>query len=174
MGLTKKTHTPFLRILFLASSVLLIMMFRGSFLWAGWEFDLETGVVISGYNDVRSPGDTGTKLSLSEELETDPALILRARITYVIGKRHRVSAFAAPLTLKANGQVDRPVSFEGEVFPANTPLEATYRFDSYRFTYRYDIVQKEKLTFGLGFTAKVRDAAIGLKSADAEAEKTNI
>ena len=34
--------------------------------------DVESGVVFSGYNDVRIPGDQGTLFSLSEELDASP------------------------------------------------------------------------------------------------------
>lgn len=59
-------------------------------------------------------------------------------------------------------------------FPANTALEGTYKFNSYRLTYRYDIVQKPRFEFGLGFTAKIRDAKISLSSPDLYSEKTNV
>jgi len=45
---------------------------------------------------------------------------------------------AAPLRLKADGTVDKDVIFDASTFPAGTPLKAEYRFDTYRFTYRYD------------------------------------
>jgi len=144
-----------------------------STLRAEWELDLETGAAISGYNDVRIPGDTGTKISLSRELDADPTAFFRARVTYTFSKRHAVSAFAAPLTLKASGKVNRAVTFRSETFPPNTPLEATYRFDSYRLTYRYELVQKDRFSFWLGFSGKIRDAAIRLESAAAESEYTN-
>jgi len=142
-------------------------------LHAGWQIDFETGVVISGYNDARIPGDTGTDISLSKDLETDPKLFFRARLTYILSNRHTFSAFAAPLRLYANGKVDRAITFQEEVFPPLTDLKAVYRFDSYRLTYRFDFIQKEKFQFGLGFTGKIRDAEISLESSTNKATKTN-
>jgi len=142
-------------------------------LLAGVQLDLETGAVISGRNDVRIPGDTGTDISLTDSLHTDPSLFIRVRLTYTFVRRHSLSVLIAPLTLESSGQVDHEVIFVDVAFPPDTPLEATYTFNSYRLTYRYDLVKREKLTFGLGFTAKIRDAAISLKSADAESVKTN-
>ncbi|MFM9952340.1 MAG: hypothetical protein ACKV1O_30700 [Saprospiraceae bacterium] len=60
------------------------------------------------------------------------------------------------------------------MFPANTELTGTYKFNSYRLTYRYDIVQKRRFEFGLGLTAKIRDAKIALSSAGLVSEKTNL
>jgi hypothetical protein len=159
--------------IFVLSGIALLFFLPFTALSADLELDLETGAAISGYNDVRIPGDSGTKFSLSKELEANPSVFLRARVTYTFNERHALSAFAAPLTLKASGKVDRAVDFQNETFPPHTPLEATYRFDSYRFTYRYELVQKDRFSFWLGFTGKIRDAAISLESATAEAEYTN-
>lgn len=140
---------------------------------AGWHVDLETGAVISGYNDVRSPGDGGTMLSLSEELTTDTDEYIRARLTYSFRLRHSLALLAAPLTLKAEGSVPKEVIFEDATFAPDTPLEATYRFDSYRLTYRYDVYRRPNLTLGFGVTGKIRDAEVRLESDAQRGVKTN-
>lgn len=139
---------------------------------ARWFADLETGVVFSGYNDIRIPGDSGTNLSLSDELSTDPSHFFRIRLGRHFGRRHTVSALFAPLTLTAAGSVAREVEYAGATFPADTDLRASYRFDSYRLTYRYDFFLSDSWEVGAGFTAKIRDAAIGLDG-QVFAEKTN-
>lgn len=136
--------------------------------------DLESGVVFSGYNDVRIPGDQGTLFSFSRELNASPKLFYRIRAGYTFGTRHNVSLLYAPLTVKSDGTVNRDLSFEGVVFPANTSLTGFYKFNSYRVTYRYDIVEKPRFEFGLGFTAKIRDAKISLSSPSLYSEKTNV
>lgn len=136
--------------------------------------DFESGLVIPGYNDVRIPGDQGTLFSLSEELTTAPELFFRFRATYTFGTRHNLSLLYAPLTVDSEGSVNRDIIFEGVEFPANEELTGVYKFNSYRLTYRYDIVEKPRFEFGLGFTAKIRDAKISLESADLESEKTNV
>jgi len=136
--------------------------------------DVESGVAFSGYNDVRIPGDQGTLFSLSEELDASPKIFLRVRAGYTFGTRHNLSLLYAPLEIKSEGSISRDLTFEGVVFPASTPLEGTYKFNSYRLTYRYDIVERPKFEFGLGFTAKIRDAKIALYSAGDESVKTNV
>ncbi len=135
--------------------------------------DLESGMVLSGYNNVQIPRSTGTRISLSEELKTDPTLFFRAKLIYSISDRHKLSIFYGPLQLKGNGKINRDVNFEGVVFPADTLLKSLYRFDSYRFTYRYDFYQNDKFQAGIGLTAKIRDAAISIEGADTISEKTN-
>jgi len=127
---------------------------------AKWFLDLETGLVSSGYNNVRIPGDTGTKFSLSEDLQTDSSAFFRFRFGRQFGQRHTLFVFVAPLSLNASGSVNQDVLFFEETFPADTPLSGVYRFNSYRLTYRYDFLRKKRLTLGVGFTAKIRDAAI--------------
>ncbi|MDZ7291183.1 MAG: hypothetical protein ONB44_13350 [candidate division KSB1 bacterium] len=138
-----------------------------------WHVDLETGAVFSGYNDVRIPGNTGTDLSLTEELQTDARAFYRVRLEYAISTKSSLALLIAPLRVNADGQVDRPVRFEGVTFPANTPLLAKYRFDSYRLTYRYDFHRAEKFHAGIGFTAKIRDASISLEDNARKSEKKN-
>ena len=126
-----------------------------SLLHAQLKLDLETGGIFSGYNDIRIPGDGGTLFSLSEELEIDPSVFFRVRVFYDFNPRHHLGVLIAPLSLTSTGQLDRDLIFEGKTFPANTPLDATYRFNSYRLIYRYDFLLKEKIELGIGFTAKI-------------------
>jgi hypothetical protein len=141
--------------------------------YARWDFDIGTGAVFSGYNDVRIPNRSGTDISLSEELETEPDYFVTVRITHSIDNKHNLSIFAAPLRLTANGKVNKKVKFEGEEFSANIPLTAVYRFDSYRLTYRYDFHRGRNFQAGFGFTAKIRDASISLEDDCKKSEKKN-
>lgn len=138
-----------------------------------WAFDFETGIVLSGYNDVRIPRDSGTLLSLSEELDTDPSFFGRGWLEYRPAERHTIGVLVAPLRLQAKGSVAKIVRFEGEEFPAFAPLKATYEFNSYRLTYRYDVHRSPRLKIGVGLTAKIRDALVRLESNGRVSEKTN-
>ena len=156
---------------FLLALVLTLAVSAGAS--ARWSLDLETGALFSGYNNVRIPRSTGTLFSLSRELKTEPGMFIRGKPGISWGDRHVVTLLEAPLRLKAQGQVNRPVTYEGTTFPALTPLSATYRFDSYRLTYHYDFMRRPALRAGLGITAKIRDAAIGVEGGGQSAEKKN-
>lgn len=136
--------------------------------------DVETGAVFNGYNDVRIPGDEGTLFSLTDDLKADSEMFYRLRASYTINQRHTLSVLYAPLETKSQGSVPRDIFFEGELFPANTGLGSTYIFNSYRLTYRYNVVHNPGLEFGVGFTAKIRDAKIAMASAESVSEKTNV
>lgn len=136
--------------------------------------DVESGALFPGYNDIRIPGESGTKISFKDDLQTEVSPFFRLRLGYTIKSRHTISALYAPLNVTPKGMVGFPVDFEGETFAANTPLDASYTFNSYRITYRYDLVKRPKLDFGLGFTAKIRDAEIALSGKGVEASKKNV
>lgn len=136
--------------------------------------DLETGAVGTGYNNVRIPGDQGTFFSLKDDLKSKTEFFYRIRASYTINNRHTLSLLYAPLETVSEGNFPDDIFFEGVTFPANTEITGTYKFNSYRLTYRFEIVLKPKFELGLGFTAKIRDARIALATAGLESEKINV
>lgn len=136
--------------------------------------DAESGVAGTGYNNVRIPGDAGTTFSLSKDLKADPKIFYRIRAGYTFLKRHTISALYAPLEIRSTGLAPFDIMFNGNDFTSNTRLTGLYKFNSYRLTYRYDLIQKPHFEFGIGFTAKIRDAAISLATGTEFSEKTNV
>jgi hypothetical protein len=141
---------------------------------AQFAVDVESGIVSSSYNDVRIPGDTGTLFSLSDDLDAKSTVFYRVRVHYSVGARSDISLLVAPLEIRADGRPGKDIRFAGKTFAADVPLDATYRFDSYRLTYRYDLQRSGRLEFGIGLTAKIRDAEVRLSSSEAESKKTNL
>lgn len=140
---------------------------------AGWAVDLEGGIAGSGYNDIAVPGESGTRISFTDDLSTEIHRYWRLRLGYEVNDRNHLSALVAPLRLVARGSVPFDVRFEDRTFAAGTPLEGQYRFDSYRLTWRHDFRVREKLRLGAGLTAKIRDAEIRLEGADIETSTRN-
>lgn len=134
--------------------------------------DLEAGVAWAGYNDVQVPGGTGTRFSLTDDLDASATPYWRARLGATLARRHTVFAFFTPIRLDARGTLRQDVSFDGETFRAGTPVLARYRFDSPRLTYRYGLVRRDRLDVDVGVTAKVREAAISVQG-DRFAETTD-
>ena len=139
---------------------------------AAADADIEVGAVLASRNDIRIPGDGGTRFSLVDDLSTRAAPVFRLRLGYRIAERHVVTALYAPLRVNATGRIDRDIVFAGGTFAADTPLLAVYRLDSYRLTYRYSFVATPELDLAAGLTAKVRDAEVSLYGADVR-RKTN-
>ncbi len=141
---------------------------------AQWSVDLESGTAGARYNDVRVPNSTGSLFSLTDDLDAQSTPFFRIRIGYTMGSRHHLVLFAAPFTIKAQGRLNENVWFNQENFPAGASLDAGYTFNSYRATYRYDLIRGGNWTVGIGFTAKIRDAAIRLEGGGKATEKTNV
>lgn len=135
--------------------------------------DVEGGAAFTGYNDVAIPADTGTRLSLKDEVSSDPAAAIRLRLGYTFG-RHTVSALYAPLTVHGSGTLDKDISYRGKNFTKGSDVESVYRFDSYRLTYRYALIATDSLNVGAGITAKIRSADIALMSESGYAHRSDL
>jgi hypothetical protein len=142
--------------------------------WAQGALEVEGGYVIPGYIDVAIPGDTGTRFSLTDDLEAQHTAAFRVRYGHTFAQKHWVGLLAAPLTVESQGTLDQDVDFNGTTFSKGTPVDSTFRFDSYRLIYRYLFHQSDRWSFSFGAALKVRDAAIGLEGGGLESEKTNV
>lgn len=155
--------------------ILLIGLWLGSPLFAEkWSLEVETGGVFPGYNDVQVPNETGTRFSLKDDLSLPDDLYFRLRLSWRLARRHGLSILYAPLTLKADGTLEQPVSFAGTIYPQGTFVDALYRFNSYRLTYRYLLIDKPRINFWIGFTAKIRDAEIALEGGGQSSNTTDV
>jgi hypothetical protein len=124
--------------------------------------DIESGFVFPGYNEVRIPNDQGTTFDFNSDFEIQGAVFpLRVRPGYTFGKNHIFDLFA-PLRLQYQGEPGFDINFQNSQFDGTRPIDGFYKFNSYRLTYRRDLIQDEKWVLGLGFTAKIRDAQIKL------------
>ena len=138
------------------------------------EFDLELGPVVTAQNDVRIPGEGGTLFSLKDDLVAEATGYLRLRLNQTFKSVHTVSLLYAPLEIESIGSIEKDVFYNGTTFAAGTPLTGTYKFNSYRLSYRYHVLQKPNLVVALGASAKIRDANIVLASEDTKVERTSL
>ncbi len=143
--------------------ILTVILFAVIPAQAGPFFDVETGPVFTGINDVRIPGKSGTRFSFVDDLNTDPWYFLRFKFGYIIKDQHSLYFLAAPLEIPTEGKLKKNVNFKGRVFNAGDTVTAKFKFNSYRFTYRYDPVFRDDIEFGIGLTFKIRDAAISME-----------
>ena len=140
-----------------------------------FEVEIEGGPVWQSRNDVRIPNDaSGTKFSLVDALGSGPYAAGRAYITWNASERHSCRILLAPLSITGTCAFEAPVDFAGEFFAAGAPTKATYRFNSWRATYRYRFGSGEGTAWWIGFTAKVRDAKIQLDQEGVTARKTDV
>ncbi len=137
--------------------------------------EVEAGPVWQSRNDVQIPNDqAGTRFSLVDLVGTGPQPAGRLYVTWNISRRHGLRALAAPLSYTETGMFDGPVNFAGETYQPGVPLDATYKFNSWRLSYRYRLVDRERLSLVMGFTAKIRDAKVELRQGGTSSKKTDV
>lgn len=139
-----------------------------------WNLDIEAGPVFAGSNTIQVPNPGGTRFSLTDSFDINTKIYYRLRMNFNLAKRHQLSVLYAPLSLNASGVVDRDILFQENTFPAGETIQALYQFNSYRLTYRYKLMNREKINLWIGFTAKIRDAEIRLESRINQASTTDV
>src|SRR5512142_2453684 len=104
--------------------------------------ELEGGPVWQSRNDVQIPNNaTGTRFSLVDLVGSGPLPAGRLYVLWNITDRHGLRLLLAPLSYTENGQFTSPVNFAGKTFQPGFPTDATYKFNSWRVTYRYNFHQ---------------------------------
>jgi len=135
--------------------------------------NLELGAFYTNINDIRN-GNNGTLLSLKNDFNTPVSPFLRLRAGYLLNGKNHFSLLYAPLKITETGTIEKDILFDGKNFKANMPIEVVYKFNSYRFTYNRIIISKDNFKFGLGLSAKIRDAGFSLKNREFLSENFSI
>lgn len=164
----KTTHTQHPHLSWLCILGLYISFLLPTFASAtpNWGIEVEGGWVWPGRIDVRIPGDAGTRFSFRNDLDVDNSAYARGRLFWKPADRHTVIATVVPLEISARGEFAHDTRFADSVFAAGTPVRASYRFNNYRLTYRYHLIQSERGDLEVGATAFIRDARVKVSSAD--------
>lgn len=136
--------------------------------------DIEAGPAFTGYNDLAIPSDTGSRISLKDDIVSDPALSVRLRVGHTFLNRHTVSVLYSPLTVRGSGTLNEDISYQGQTFSGGDSVESMYRFDSYRLTYRYAFINNDDLLVAAGITGKVRSADIAVMSGSGYAHRSDL
>ncbi|MDX1647562.1 MAG: hypothetical protein R3304_10495, partial [Longimicrobiales bacterium] len=137
--------------------------------------ELEAGPAWQSYNDVEIPNDgSATRFSLDDLVGHSPWPGGRLYVTWNLAERHGLRVLVAPFSLTETATPGRPLDFVGERYEAGIPTAATYTFNSYRLTYRYQFRRGERWTGWIGFTSKLRDATVALDQGTAASRKDDL
>ena len=137
--------------------------------------EFETGAIWQGRNEIQIPDTVaGTRFSLADIQDSTPIVQRRVEATWNPGRRHALRFVYQPLGFSGTGSFATPVLFAGGTFAPDTSVGSDYKFDSYRFTYRYLFYESSTWRVSAGATAFVRDAKVELRQAGTTASDSNL
>jgi hypothetical protein len=129
--------------------------------------DVSGGLVAQSYNKVQIPNEEGTAFDLYKDFQIQgPAIYYSLKLGYRFREKNHLFLLYAPLSVNYEGAAPFDIRFQNTTFLQGQNVDAYYKFNSYRVTYRRDILSSERWIVGLGFTAKIRDAEIRLTYAE--------
>lgn len=127
---------------------------------------LSAGQAFQERNNVQIPNDeTGDRFSLVDIAGEGPLPAVRLEGIWAFKPKHELRVLLAPLSYTETGDIEESIRFAGSTFSNTEPVEASYRFNSWRIGYRYHWKSKDHWDLWVGGTLKVRDAEIKLSQA---------
>jgi hypothetical protein len=137
--------------------------------------DVSGGLVAQSYNKVQIPNEEGTAFDLYKDFQIQgPAIYYSLKLGYRFREKNHLFLLYAPLSVNYEGAAPFDIRFQNTTFPQGQNVDAYYKFNSYRVTYRRDIISSEKWIVGIGLTAKIRDAEIRLTASDTMDKKVDL
>jgi hypothetical protein len=130
---------------------------------AGLAVEVEGGPLWLTRNDVRIPPVGGTDFSLLDLTARGPDPFIRVQANLQFADRHAFRLLFAPVRTSGTGTFATPVRFVDQVFAPSTPTAGTFKFNTYRLTYRYTLHDGEQWRVQIGAAVLVRDAKIELQ-----------
>ncbi|MFK7889941.1 MAG: hypothetical protein AB8B63_03925 [Granulosicoccus sp.] len=140
-----------------------------------FSFQLSAGSARQERNRVQIPNDeSGTRFSLVDVAGEGLVPAYRLEGFWALNDRHSLRLLLAPLSYTETGELQTVTDFDGATFSSDQPVEATYRFNSWRLGYRYLWQDRANWNLWIGATAKIRDAEIKLVQGDVASSNDNL
>ncbi len=147
---------------------------KPAFCDAVFSLSAETGIVWFARNDIRIPADDGTRFDLLDLTGSGVDPFIRLYASYEFNKRHSLRLNIAPLKVDGTGTLDKDVFFEGATFKPGISTKGTYKFNTYRLTYRWMYHRSRNWHGGIGGALLVRDAKVELQQGSLKASNTDL
>jgi hypothetical protein len=140
-----------------------------------FQIEFETGAIWQSRNEIQIPDTAaGTRFSVADIQDRTPIVQRRVETTWNPWRRHAFRFVYQPLKFSGTGSFATPVLFAGGTFIPGAAVESDYKFDSYRFTYRYLFYESSTWRLSAGPTAFIRDAKVELRQAEAIANDSDV
>ncbi len=139
-----------------------------------WRLDLEAGASFVARNDVRIPSRGGTEFDLAALQGSPVSPLVRAGVEWDPWQRHGFRLLYQYLRSEGTGALPSATAFAGRNFAPGEGTTGTYRFDTWRATYRYTLVDTAGFRLRVGATLLLRDAEIRLRQGGVTARDSDI
>lgn len=139
-----------------------------------FSLEFEGGMVGQTYNDIQVPNDsTGTRFALNDVIGNGGFSSFRFTANWKLSPGHEMKLVLAPFEASETGNIESLVWYDEVQFDPGEVL-ATYKFNTYRFTYAYTFSETDKLKLKIGFTGLIRDADVSLEQGERKTNNDNI
>lgn len=136
-------------------------------------FETEAGFV-KVLTHVFQSGDPGTRFNFITQGGQEILFpFSRYRLGFTLNRRHLFTALYQPLTINTSVTFRDDVTIDGVTFPSGTPMELSYGFPFWRFSYGYDILPADDLDLFAGAALQFRNASISFAARDGSSATTN-
>jgi hypothetical protein len=139
-----------------------------------WSMSLETGAVWQSRNDVRNPGNSGTRFSIADTVGEGPYNFYRLESILDLTDSRQLRFLIAPFRLSETGLPDKDIFFVDQNFNAGQDTKFSYKFNSYRISYRWLYKDEPSWRLWIGGTAKIRDAEIAVQQGNRKSNDSNV
>jgi hypothetical protein len=136
--------------------------------------EVEAGPLWLTRNDARIPPEGGTDFSLLGLTGRGPDVFFRAQASVQIAKRHGLRLLYAPVQITGTGSFAAPVRFVDQTFLPLVSTQGTFKFNTYRVTYRYTLHDGPDWRLQIGAAGLIRDAKIELQQGGVAARYTDL
>jgi membrane-associated phospholipid phosphatase len=117
-------------------------------------------------NEITVPSDTGTTFDLANfEKINDPLSTAAIDFEFYINDRNEASLYFSPFESRDRGSFANPVSFAGQIFPANTEIWSDWLLYDLRARWLYNLTPASSWDVKLGAALSYQHIEIGLESA---------
>ena len=121
----------------------------------------------------RVPAEGGTEFDLAR-FNRGPVFAPRYLLTWDVNSKHSIRAMIFPFQTSGSGEFSKDVVFNNTTFTAGKPTEGTYKFHSYRLSYRYVFLDSGYWQLRGGVTGKIRNAKVELRQGDRKDAYSNV
>jgi len=90
----------------------------------------------------------------------------RFSVDFAVSQRHHFIFLYQPLLFQTQTVARSAFTIDGTTFAAGVPVDVTYSFPFWRFSYLYDFVHTDRWTVGAGASVQLRNASIRFEQAD--------